>query len=722
MSDQAFVSEITPEILSIQSMNAHAMNNAPARCVMFGSHFSQRPVIDGSEPNQTVTGVEEEMGKYTFSIKMPEDGTIVAKIMKYSRGVTEESVDFNPETLVIYQSHATGEFGCFTIPYYCSHDPVFGFKYDIKSAADKINAGADIPKGTIFADSPAVKGDSHYTYGKMLNLAYMSHPNVGLDGYVVSRDALPFFKFRIYEKRTFEFGSSEFPLNTYGDDHHYKPFPDIGDYVKESGLLAVLRRYDPVLAPALTSVRDAQRIDYHFDTPVFARTGVGRVVDVSVIESTNSTRRLPAAMTHQLEKYKAGYLHYYREILNFYETKVSESWKLGQGGNVRLTRPLHNLIVQAMAIAGKPRQGQSDLTLIHKKKPLDVWRVEFVVEYEITPDRGFKLSCSNGGKGVICRIEEPENMPVDADGNRADIITGPDSVPGRMNLGRLHGPFFNAAARDVRKQMLEAIGLPRNFNGKLTLEELQTLPAEKIDDAIALMLDYYKLTSIYSFEEFTERLTVDERWVWLLDIFNNMLRNYFPIGNKTGSYSEMVKQMEFEYFKEIDPDLAKTVASRFKMTYGPVTYVGHSGKPVTTRNNIRIAPISIMLLDKIADSWLASDIGKHSNLGIVTAMNRPDKHTRPWRRTAPRVIGETEGRLYCNYGGQLFIAELMDRNGNIATQREMPRQILRAENPSSIPCLVDRDKIKFNNTRPLQIVNQFNYCLGIRHVYRKEQK
>jgi len=103
-------------------------------------------------------------------------------------------------------------------------------------------------------------------------------------------------------------------------------------------------------------------------------------------------------------------------------------------------------------------------------------------------------------------------------------------------------------------------------------------------------------------------------------------------------------------------------------------------------------------------------------------MNRPDKHTRPWRRTPSRVVGETEGRLYCNYGGQRFIAELMDRNGNVATQREMPRQILHSASPSNIPVLVDRSKIKFNNTRPLQIVNQFNYCLGIRHVYEPEKK
>ena len=396
-SESGRISENTAEILSIQSLNAHAEHNAPSRCVMFGSHFAQRTVIDGSEPNQTVTGVEEEMGKYTFNIKMPEDGTIIAKISKYGYNPIEEQINFNPETLVIYQSHATGEYGCFTIPYFCSHDPVFGFKYDIKKAFDRINPGADIPGGVVFADSPAVKGDSHYTYGKMLNLGYMSHPNVGLDGYVISRDVLPYFKFRVYEKRVVEFGVTEFPLNIYGDAERYKPFPDIGDYVKESGLLGVLRRYDAVLSPALTSVSDTQRIDYQFDTPIFARTGVGKVVDMTVIESANSSRKLPPQMTQQLEKYKLGLRHYYREVLNFYQSKVQESRRNGNNGYVKLTEELHSLIIKAMAIVGRQNDAPGDITLLHKKKPLDVWRVEFVIEYEIIPSRGFKLSCSNGG-------------------------------------------------------------------------------------------------------------------------------------------------------------------------------------------------------------------------------------------------------------------------------------------------------------------------------------
>ena len=67
-----------------------------------------------------------------------------------------------------------------------------------------------------------------------------------------------------------EFGANEFPLNLYGDDLHYKPFPEIGEAIREDGLLMALRRFDANLAPAMVSRRDLQEIDYLFDTPPHA--------------------------------------------------------------------------------------------------------------------------------------------------------------------------------------------------------------------------------------------------------------------------------------------------------------------------------------------------------------------------------------------------------------------------------------------------------------------
>ena len=302
-------------------------------------------------------------------------------------------------------------------------------------------------------------------------------------------------------------------------------------------------------------------------------------------------------------------------------------------------------------------------------------------------------------------------MPVDSDGNVADLITSPDSVPGRMNLGRLYAPYFNSAARDVRKQMLEELGYNRNYKGHFTEEEFLSIPDAMIQKAISTLLEFYTIVSPRSYKEFTENLTPAERTEWMLQILNKAIYLYMPIEDEEGDlegkrlfYDEMVMEIE----------------KRFKITYGQVTYVGRSGKRTLTKNKFRIAPLYIMPLDKIADTWLAVDIGKHSNFGILAAMNETDKFSVPWHRTPPRTIGETEGRLYNMYGGREMIAELLDRSGNIETQYEAAKVVLRADKPTNIERLIDRNKIPLGNSRSNQIAHHTFMCMGFDVVYEPE--
>ena len=306
-------------------------------------------------------------------------------------------------------------------------------------------------------------------------------------------------------------------------------------------------------------------------------------------------------------------------------------------------------------------------------------------------------------------------MPVDEDGNVADIISSPDSIPGRMNLGRLYGPYFNAAARDVRRLILETLGYHRHHKEAIALEEYQSLPQDRVQKAIEILMTYYNIVSPRTLKEFQENLTPDERDQWMLTVLNVAIYNYIPVEDDGLSDNS-------PFPKKFLDEKVEALEKTFKITYGPVSYVGRSGKRVTTVNKFRIAPIYFMLLDKIADTWLAADIGKHNNFGILTAMNEEDKFSSPWRRTTPRTISETEGRIYCMYGGQTMIAEMMDRSGNLETQKEMAKNILEADHPSRIYRLVDRDKIKFGNARSNQILHHICKCMGFDLVYKPEKK
>ncbi len=394
--DQTF--ELEPEILSIHSLNRFTAHNSAPRSVMMGTQFAQRPVISGSETKYILTGVEEEFGRFTFSVRMPEDGVIVSKITKF--GMLQEAKDANlvPETLYIYQSDETGEFGCFRIPYHSSHDPVFGFKYELKPESQMLSPGVAFAKDTVFADTPANKGDHHYTFTRNLNMAYMSHYNVGLDGFVVNERIKDWYRFRVYEERTITGGGDAFLLNIHGNDEVYKPIPDIGEYIHENGLVACAREVNTMMAPAMTSRRDTQIPDYQFDTPVFSRPGKGRVVDITVVESPTNSRTLPPEMEEQLRKYGNACRQYYREIMQFYNTETRKHKAAGGSGRIKMTKELHNLVHTAKGMVENEHTDQRNkLFYSWKGEPCDTWRVTVVIEYEMEISRGNKLSCLHGG-------------------------------------------------------------------------------------------------------------------------------------------------------------------------------------------------------------------------------------------------------------------------------------------------------------------------------------
>lgn len=391
--------EITPEIAALHSLNPFAPNNASARSVMFAGHFSQRPVIHGSEPNTILSGLEDEFGKYTFSVDMPEDGTIIKIIPRYSQAIGESQIDANyTDSVVIYRMD-DGTFDYFVLPYYRTNGTSFGFKYEPKPALSELYVGRSFEKGTVFLDSPAIKGKSHYTYGRNLNVAIMSHPNTGLDGYVISEDVLPQLASNLYETRTIEFGATDIPLNLYGTDDDYQPFPKMGEYIKPSGLVGALRRHDALLSPALTSAKDLQEVNHFFDRCVYSRAGVGRVVGYDVIHTTNVNRQLPPEMTKHLWPYVNSSREFYRQIIAFEEQQLKEIRRYDRDAVLKCTPALSRLLSTSRPYVNYPTSDGSGkpVVLMHKKERLDAWRVTLTIEYTFIPGRGSKLTCMNGG-------------------------------------------------------------------------------------------------------------------------------------------------------------------------------------------------------------------------------------------------------------------------------------------------------------------------------------
>lgn len=384
--------ELKREFLSVCGLNPFPGFDSSSRIQMFSSHIGQRLVIAGSTERRIQTGMEAEFGKYTFSIKMPVDGHIIKTIQRYRQNIGMDSIEINPQTVVIYENEKTKEVGVISIPLYCSHHQHFGFEYKFKPAVNSLVPGTFIPAGTIFADSPSVTDDGGYAYGREMNVAMMSHPSVSEDGFMISKDVLDKFEFKTYETRIIEFGSNRFPLNLYGDKDNFKSFPDIGEYIRDDGLLMMLREFDKDLAPVNQSILDLMEPDHIFDRAIYTKAG-GKIIDIKVYHDDSPQSPTPVGMDSSIRKYDSGRKYFYTEIINEWRRLERE-----RGAALTLTPEFHRLVIEAMSIVGvKPGNTEPNkIQKIFRKSPIDDYRIEFTIEYNIVPTIGFKQTDTHG--------------------------------------------------------------------------------------------------------------------------------------------------------------------------------------------------------------------------------------------------------------------------------------------------------------------------------------
>ena len=381
--------QLRPDLMSVCALNPWPGHDSSSRIQMFASHLGQKLVIKGATERRCQTGLEAEFAKYTFSVKMPCDGRVIKVIHRYNKTVGKDSISMNPQTVVIYENEETNEIGMINIPLYCSYHQYFGFEYKAKPELNKLVPGQFIAKDTIFMDSPAVTDDGGYMFGTEINMAFMSHPSVSEDGIMICEDALDKFKFKIYENRVIEWGSKRFPLNLYGTAEDFKPFPEIGEYIRDDGVLMILRNFDKGLAPVEQSIYDLMEPDFIFDKAMYVSGPGGKIVDIRVHHEDNVQSPTPMGMEMQIEKYDKARKSFYTEIISEYKRL-----KKARGDSLVLTPEFSRLIVEGLTATDTGENQR--INKLYRHTPIDDYRVEFVIEYEVTPTIGFKLTDCHG--------------------------------------------------------------------------------------------------------------------------------------------------------------------------------------------------------------------------------------------------------------------------------------------------------------------------------------
>jgi DNA-directed RNA polymerase beta subunit len=691
--------KIKEKFLASSAINPFIIYNSSPRGLMMSSHLSQSLVLDDPDTRIIRTGLEEEFGKYSMVKKLDNDVEVIAVIPRYRHGIDDSSIGYITEYTIVYRDIETEEVNIIDIPKYNRFHLYFGFIYNIdKDYIESLMPGDIIPAGKVLAWPNSYDPETgEYKFGKNMNVAFMSLEGVSEDGIIITESAAKKLGFKIIEHREIEVGSESFLLNLYGNDENYKPFPEIGETINRTSVVAAKRKIDPLFAPGLLSISDVKRFNPIFDDVLYVTKPGSEVIDLKVYRNNRKRKGLPKDTNELLDKYADALLRYYQEVIEVYN-RLNRAYRKVNNTDLVVGYEFNNLLLTAMNVVYS-EDPKYKLKKTYRNEPLDLYRAEFEVKVDITPTMGYKLTDLYGGKGVIVRVIRDEDAPVDKDGNRADIILDPAATVSRLNIGRLYERYIGAASRKakmiVTKEVSRAVGRKEVIGS-----DINKLTDKQIKD----IFKNYVLEFVKLFE--------NEQYTVYKEAYDN---NDYESMRKT--ISEIIDKEFYVYLTVENEKRAYEIVldildSPFKPTYDKVKYKD-GGHEFETEYPVLIAPMYIILLNKIADGLLTTSSAKVNHFGLPIGVSKADKYKLPFRNSPVRAVGETEGRLYGAYGGRRFLAELVDRGASTDTHANMYKNILEAEQPTNMEMAVDRKIVPYGKHKALEILEVLFNSVGM---------
>lgn len=386
--------EISLDLLGISAINSFKRANSGTREAMMSTHVGQSPVVVGNEPRRIFTGAEAEIADFDFMIHFPVDVKILHIINKYVPTMGQGSIRDNPITYIFYEDYHDPKktVGVLAVPKFASHHKDFGYTlHKRKDVWERIRVGAYISADEIIACSSAVKGDLSYGMGIEAETAFMSVPAGIEDGQWVSESFLKRMGAEGSQMRIASWGNKMFPLNLYGDSTHYKPFPDIGDRVRDDGLLFALREHNPEMAVTEMTPKALREVDYTFDRTTYVNQPGALITDITVFyDDRLNPSPTPLGMSAQAMKYYDAGAVFHRAVLDFYTSHLTR-W----GRKLFITPALGQLVYEAQVYL--PSTEKRKLSRQYRLDQLDEFRVEISYQYQLRPGMGFKFTDLHGG-------------------------------------------------------------------------------------------------------------------------------------------------------------------------------------------------------------------------------------------------------------------------------------------------------------------------------------
>lgn len=653
-SDYPYMNNLNMDIRLIgceSGISPMASQTTASRAEMLSSHSKQLvPILHPDFP-RAYSGTEFNLGEYETSTSARDQAVqIIAVIPKYPTVRGEFYIQQNPSLTVIYIGLDDRLINYFTIDTYTKGSDGFGYYNKFKNE-HLLQTGQVVDKEIQFSTSPLHK-ENLYCTGANLNVAYMTLDDTIEDSMLIGRSAANKMTSHDIRQITASISPTQHPLDRYGDGTEFKFMPDIGETVNDDCILCAFRDVDGDTFLADTSQAALQK-PYHLHDKIYYAPPGSIVLDIDVYVP-NRIGSFPKQLYTQIDKYRRGNIQYFTNIVQTYNQYKSQ-YGISAEFNTLVSRAIARLSIANVRHKDIPYRPKMRMTT-KKGHQLDSIRITITYAVERHIASGFKVTGRDGAKGVACRIADDEDMPVDEQGVRADIVIDPASSIARQNTGQLSEQGLSRVSLFVQKYVKDAY---KSGDTKKALD---------------ILYDYYNDINP-NYLEMVVKPTLNTEDL-RLDHLEEVIRD--------GIYLNTPPSLD-----TIGTALFNKLVEKWHVTSSPVTYYLRNKKTgerrkFTTDDPVTISSKYIYLLCKIPEV-LASGVS-YVNQFQTPMRAPPHMRNRYPISQNPIKFGEDEGRLMAmdlkNVIELTRIASL--QSGSIVGLNTVIDTLLRSEHPTQI--------------------------------------
>lgn len=395
------------------------------RGVLWCSHLSQTLVLKNERPEIPLvfSGFENQLGQYSSGYSTLPPFKVIHKFYRNQ---------YNYQLLIRYRDSKEYDIIYRTETHWLSEK--YGYVWlnenmDSLEIGDKVNEDYIVKKNTTYDDN------MNLCIGhNLLALFYSYKDMTHEDAIVMSDEVMDDFTHNDVINLSVSLNTNNLLLNLYGDDEHYKCFPDIGEDIIDGQLL--IRRiinYDR----ALTELKDLK----HYrdgDDVIYTK---GKVVDIHVYCNSDkeTLRNIP----------------YYEQILRYLDKEDKYAEYTTNFLEKIMDKELDDCSDETILYYNKLKSSIDNNKFTLHDNEFDNIVIVFTIKKENKPKIGDKFTNRYGGKGVLSMIVPKEEMPVIEEGPlkglHAQILLNPLGVINRMNPAQLFEQEINFIGLYVRK-------------------------------------------------------------------------------------------------------------------------------------------------------------------------------------------------------------------------------------------------------------------------------